>query len=138
MRREDLQARLWGRQEFGNFDRGINKVISRLREALGDDADHPSFIETLPRRGYRFIAPLERAQEPEPKSHSAPMNSVRAQVVPSHRIAAIVAAVLAIGLLALAMDKGGISGLFSAREIASIKVPSCSKHFGLSSAALFL
>jgi DNA-binding winged helix-turn-helix (wHTH) protein len=52
--REELQQRLWPAGTFVDFDRGLNKAINRLREALGDDADNPRFIETLPQRGYRF------------------------------------------------------------------------------------
>jgi len=59
--REDLQKRLWPSDVVVDFDRGLNKAINRLREALGDDADHPRFIETLPQRGYRFVAELESA-----------------------------------------------------------------------------
>lgn len=57
--REELQQRLWPAGTFVDFDRGLNKAINRLREALGDDADNPRFIETLPQRGYRFLAQVE-------------------------------------------------------------------------------
>src|SRR5580765_6298071 len=57
--REELQSRLWSADTFVDFDRGLNKAVNRLREALGDSAESPRFIETLPRRGYRFIAPVE-------------------------------------------------------------------------------
>src|SRR5262245_10912835 len=56
--REELTKRLWPAGTFVDFDRGLNKAMNHLREALGDSADHPQFIETLPRRGYRFIAPV--------------------------------------------------------------------------------
>ena len=56
--REDLQKKLWPADTFVDFDRGLNKAINRLREALGDSADSPRFIETLPKRGYRFIGTL--------------------------------------------------------------------------------
>jgi hypothetical protein len=62
MKRDDLQKRLWPSETFGDFDRGLNRAINRLREALGDDADNPRFIETLPQRGYRFIAQVEAAE----------------------------------------------------------------------------
>ena len=58
--REDLRRRLWPDDTFVEFDHSLNTAIGRLREALGDSADNPRFIETLPRRGYRFIAPVER------------------------------------------------------------------------------
>src|SRR4051812_33250937 len=54
--REELTSRLWPADTFVDFDRGLNKAINHLRDALGDSADHPQFIETLPRKGYRFIA----------------------------------------------------------------------------------
>jgi TolB-like protein len=53
--REDLQKRIWPSDTFVDFDHGINNAVKRLREALGDTAETPRFIETLPRRGYRFI-----------------------------------------------------------------------------------
>src|SRR5439155_8885877 len=53
--REELQHRLWASDTFVDFEHGLNKAINKLREALGDSPDNPCFIETLPRRGYRFI-----------------------------------------------------------------------------------
>jgi TolB-like protein len=58
--RDDLQAKVWPRGVVVDFERGINKAINRLREALGDSAQHPRFIETLPKRGYRFIAAVQQ------------------------------------------------------------------------------
>jgi Tol biopolymer transport system component/DNA-binding winged helix-turn-helix (wHTH) protein len=66
--REELQKQLWPADTFVDFERGLNRAINKLREALGDDADAPHFIETLPRRGYRFLAPLETAAPPEPET----------------------------------------------------------------------
>ena len=57
--REELRRRLWPADTFVDFDHGLNKAINKLREALGDDANKPRYIETLPRRGYRLIAPVE-------------------------------------------------------------------------------
>ena len=56
--REELRNRLWPADTFVDFDRGLNAAVKRLRDALGDSADSPVFIETLARRGYRFIAPV--------------------------------------------------------------------------------
>src|SRR5882672_6737426 len=56
--REDLQKRLWPADTFVDFEHSLNAAIKRLRAALGDSADSPRFVETLARRGYRFIAPL--------------------------------------------------------------------------------
>jgi DNA-binding winged helix-turn-helix (wHTH) protein len=57
--REELKAALWSADTFVDFDNGLNMAIKRLREVLADDADLPRFIETLPRRGYRFIAAVQ-------------------------------------------------------------------------------
>jgi DNA-binding winged helix-turn-helix (wHTH) protein len=57
--REELKATLWSADTFVDFDNGLNMAVKRLREVLADDAEHPIFIETLPRRGYRFIAPVQ-------------------------------------------------------------------------------
>jgi TolB-like protein/DNA-binding winged helix-turn-helix (wHTH) protein/Tfp pilus assembly protein PilF len=62
--RKELQERLWPGDTFVEFENGLNNAISRLRETLGDSADSPRFIETVPRRGYRFIAPVEAAEPP--------------------------------------------------------------------------
>lgn len=59
--REDLQRALWGGETFVDFEQGLNHAIRELRAALGDIAESPRFIQTLPRRGYRFIAPVETA-----------------------------------------------------------------------------
>jgi TolB-like protein/DNA-binding winged helix-turn-helix (wHTH) protein len=58
--REELQHRLWSGDTTTDFDRGLNKAISRLRDALRDDAANPRFIGTLPQRGYRWLEPVER------------------------------------------------------------------------------
>src|SRR5690348_4000525 len=59
--REELRNENWPADTFVDFDNSLNTAINKLREALGDSADNPRFIETLPRRGYRFIAPVSRA-----------------------------------------------------------------------------
>ena len=67
--REELTQRLWSSDVFVDFDHGLNKSIQKLRDALGDSADSPRYIETIPRVGYRFIAPVNngtRLQEQQP------------------------------------------------------------------------
>src|ERR1700733_10760870 len=54
--REHLRNRLWANESFGDFDQAVNIAIGKLRIALGDSADNPRYIETLPKHGYRFIA----------------------------------------------------------------------------------
>lgn len=56
--REELRARLWSPDTFVDFDHSLNSAIRRLRYALGDSAENPGFVETLGRRGYRFVAPV--------------------------------------------------------------------------------
>ncbi len=73
--REELRAKVWPADTFVDFDTGLNKAIRKIREALGDSADSPRFIETLPRRGYRFLAPVEAigaAAVPAPPAEAAP------------------------------------------------------------------
>jgi TolB-like protein/DNA-binding winged helix-turn-helix (wHTH) protein/Flp pilus assembly protein TadD len=80
--REELQKKLWPADTFVDFDQGLNKAINKLREALGDSAETPRFVETVARRGYRFLAevkPVERpvggkirtaaAPDPAPQTH---------------------------------------------------------------------
>jgi TolB-like protein/Flp pilus assembly protein TadD len=62
--REELRQRIWSSDTFVDFDHGINNAIKRLREALGDIAETPRFIETLPRRGYRFVGSLSEPAKP--------------------------------------------------------------------------
>jgi TolB-like protein/DNA-binding winged helix-turn-helix (wHTH) protein len=108
--REELQAQVWPAETFVDFDHGLHNSIARIREVLGDSAGTPRYIETLPRRGYRFIGTVERVgiEEPLPagpteplpsgSSPSDPSPSREASVVParSRPRAILVAASLAI------------------------------------------
>lgn len=60
--REELRQLLWGDHTFVDFKEGLNTCIKQVRETLGDDAVHPLYVETVPRQGYRFVAPVERAR----------------------------------------------------------------------------
>ena len=60
--REEIRSRLWSADTFVDFDHSLHNAIARIREVLGDSAEAPRYIETLPRRGYRFIAPVEEVQ----------------------------------------------------------------------------
>jgi DNA-binding winged helix-turn-helix (wHTH) protein len=64
--REELRQRLWSSDTFVDFDHGLNTAINQLRGALNDSATNPRFIQTLPRRGYRFIAPVAVATSGQP------------------------------------------------------------------------
>jgi Tol biopolymer transport system component/DNA-binding winged helix-turn-helix (wHTH) protein len=94
--REELQKRLWP-DTFVDFDHNLNSAINRIREVLQDSAENPQFVETLPRRGYRFIAPVERTGNGQPpiesaaKDTSSPLGKRQAVIL----IAAVTCALLA-------------------------------------------
>src|SRR4051812_43859537 len=69
--REELIARLWPKGVV-EFDTGLNTAVRKLRNALGDDAETPRYIETLPRKGYRFIARIEQPAVPPPRAIATP------------------------------------------------------------------
>ena len=77
--REELRSRLWPDESFGDFDQAVNIAIAKLRSALGDSAENPRYIETLPKRGYRFIADVSfvdaggRIRRPETASTDPPV-----------------------------------------------------------------
>jgi len=73
--REELRTRLWPADTFVDFDHGLNKAVNKLREALGDSADEPQFIETLSRRGYRFLGSINNEIELAP-NRSAAIDSI--------------------------------------------------------------
>ena len=76
--REELRTRVWTDESFGDFDQAVNIAIAKLRSALGDSAESPRFIETLPKRGYRFIADVSvvdadaRPKKPESMASDVP------------------------------------------------------------------
>src|ERR1700757_2666907 len=84
--REEIRQRLWPADTFVDFEHGLNTSIKRLRQALSDSATQPCYIETLPRVGYRFIAPVEKAQisshQPaSPKTSEAPISTLPAAIL---------------------------------------------------------
>lgn len=101
--REELANRIWSPGTFVDFDRGLNKTVNQLREALGDSVESPRFVETFPRKGYRFVAPVthEAGKLEEPSKE-------RAQRKPSLRpwILAVASAIVLVGTLAVAYFAG--------------------------------
>src|SRR6266436_2277655 len=81
--REELRSKLWSADTFVDFDHSLNAAIKRLRDALGESAEAPIFVETLARRGYRFIAPV--VQDAAPQSE-APDRVVPAGTAPSSAV----------------------------------------------------
>ena len=112
--REALVKRLWPAGTFVDFDRGLNKAINYLMEALGDSADQPRFIETFPRKGYRFIAPVthddqapqETRQESAPPQSSVSTTGVGTTKVRTWMLVAG-AVIVCLGIL-VAVNVGGI------------------------------
>jgi Tol biopolymer transport system component/DNA-binding winged helix-turn-helix (wHTH) protein len=93
--REEIQGRLWPDGTFVEFEHSIGTAIKKLRQALGDDADTPRYIETLPRRGFRFIAPVE-----SPAAEPAPLPPAKPRRVP---LPAIILCAVVIGAAAVSI-----------------------------------
>ncbi|PYQ51044.1 MAG: hypothetical protein DMF59_09100, partial [Acidobacteria bacterium] len=92
--RDELRQELWPADTFVDFDSGLNSAMKKLRDALGDSADQPTYIETLPRRGYRLIAPVR--EEPSPTTATV---SARPHV----RWAWVLAIIVVLALAGIAM-----------------------------------
>ena len=75
--RDELRSQIWSADTFGDFDNSLNTAINKLREALGDSSQSPRFIETLPRKGYRFIAPVTGGNGKESASNGADVGAAR-------------------------------------------------------------
>ena len=100
--REELQKKLWPENTFVDFDHSMNTAVTKLREALGDTADNPRFVETLARRGYRFIAPVVGAGfKPAP-------GQVRDLPLRRWRVALVAGALLAMVAVLLALNVAGL------------------------------
>ena len=95
--REELRASIWPADTFVDFETGLNTVIKRLRETLGDSAGTPTFIETIPRRGYRFVAPVATQPRGSPPLRLSEQVTSRAR----SRYLLWAASAIAIALLAL-------------------------------------
>src|SRR5215469_181202 len=101
--RQELADEVWGPKTFVDFEQGLNYAVRQVRTALEDDADHPRFLETLPKRGYRFIAPL---------SDTGAMEEMPPAIVPAHQKGHskfpwhLVAASLMVGAIAAALIVG--------------------------------
>jgi len=104
--REELRQKLWPADTFVDFDTGLNSAIKKLRDALSDSAEEPRYIETLPRRGYRFIAQVEKgepsgsAAEEIPAPHPSPALTSKTWNKRLILVGASVAALLAVAAIA--------------------------------------
>jgi eukaryotic-like serine/threonine-protein kinase len=93
--REELRSQIWSADTFVDFDNSLNTSINKLREALGDSAENPRFIETVPRRGYRFIAPVNGDERGRAGDHPRKFPGWKTSVVAG----TVVVAVVTVGLL---------------------------------------
>jgi TolB-like protein/DNA-binding winged helix-turn-helix (wHTH) protein/Tfp pilus assembly protein PilF len=129
--REDLRTQLWPEDTFVDFDHGLNNAVNRIREVLGDSANSPRYIETVPRRGYRFVAEVQTATEPKPPKNLTPQpgSSVTADTLPANvrglpartfRVAALVALGVVVLVAAILMIRRSFRP--SSTEIRSIVV----------------
>jgi TolB-like protein/DNA-binding winged helix-turn-helix (wHTH) protein/Flp pilus assembly protein TadD len=84
--REELRSRVWPSESFGDFDQALNIAIGKLRSALGDSADNPRFIETLPKRGYRFIADVSVVDTDARPKRQEPVAGDLPGTDPGHKI----------------------------------------------------
>ena len=98
--REELAEKVWGSETFVDFERGLNFAVRQIRATLGDDADQPRFLETLPKRGYRFVAPVTNGSSNG--TGGVPAEVAPPQERPRRWLVPLVAMVLAIPVLATA------------------------------------
>src|SRR5882724_2218424 len=123
--RDELRARLWPADTFVDFDHSLHNAVARLREALGEDANTPRFIETLPRRGYRFIGPVETSVSPPTAAPDTAQPNPPLPARPWGPFAPAILAVLAALAILFSLNVGGVrSKLFEkpALHIDSIAV----------------
>jgi DNA-binding winged helix-turn-helix (wHTH) protein len=98
--RDDLRVQLWGGETFVDFDQGLNSCIKEIRAVLGDSSDAPLYVETLPRRGYRFIAPTGRPPAARDEERGTPVERVgTARPAGPWRTRLVVAGAAAVALL---------------------------------------
>ncbi|MGO9083971.1 MAG: winged helix-turn-helix domain-containing protein, partial [Candidatus Sulfotelmatobacter sp.] len=108
--RDEIRQRLWTSDTFVDFDHSLNTAVKKLRQTLGDEADTPRYIETLPKRGYRFIGEVSREEPKEETPEPPPVAVVAAeriefpQPVKKKRLLRLrwIAAIAAVALLAFA------------------------------------
>ena len=124
--REELRSRVWANESFGDFDQAVNIAIAKLRSALGDSAENPRYIETLPKRGYRFIAEVAivdtdaptkrpesatgdlRGTEPGRQLQDAGLTvTTKPRLWPTRRVIFVLALVLSLAILAVWRFRSG-------------------------------
>jgi DNA-binding winged helix-turn-helix (wHTH) protein len=79
--REEIRQELWGADTFVDFEQGVNTAVKQIRDALKEDADRPLYLETVPKRGYRFIAPVDSGTDEDAAATPLPPQAPAAAVV---------------------------------------------------------
>jgi TolB-like protein/Tfp pilus assembly protein PilF len=120
--REELQTRIWSGNGFGDFDHNLHNAVARIREVLGDSPENPRYIETLPRRGYRYVGPIQDFQKTqlaaETGDHTAEPVSLIAPPKRKKSPILVLCAVLALGLVGLSLWLHAKAGGAPIRSIA--------------------
>jgi TolB-like protein/DNA-binding winged helix-turn-helix (wHTH) protein/Flp pilus assembly protein TadD len=143
--REELRSRVWPNESFGDFDQALNIAIGKLRSALGDSAENPRFIETLPKRGYRFIADVSvvdtdaRPKRQEPVAGDLPATdpghkiqgiglavSSQRRLLPTRWIIVAMALVLSLAILSVWLFRSRALGPTGIRSIAVLPLENLS------------
>jgi len=117
--REELRARLWPTDTFVDFDHGLNAAVNKLRDALSDSAEKPTYVETLPRRGYRFISAVDlpdslglKLAVPEmPASIDSPAVIAESQIPPRHRYRRVLVTALVLVVVSAVVFGFDLSGV---------------------------
>jgi TolB-like protein/DNA-binding winged helix-turn-helix (wHTH) protein/Tfp pilus assembly protein PilF len=123
--REELRSQIWSADTFVDFDHSLHNAIARIREALGDSAETPRYIETLPRRGYRFIAPVEREEAQVPPTSGESVRPGEVPVAPGlgkHRALVTTFLVLLVIAFAVWLARTGTHPTSAAPPLNSIAV----------------
>ncbi len=132
--RDDLREKIWPADTFVDFDHSVNTAVNKIREALGDSASSPRFVETLARRGYRFIAPVESAAEQDEGTRAgAPSTGAQGRSappvlhpephVPVPRRGVVRALFALIQVMYLIFYVSGLAHLHAAERVASSFLP---------------
>ena len=129
--REELQARIWPGNAFGDFDHNLHNAVARIREVLSDSPENPRYIETLPRRGYRYVGPVQDLQKPDSATeivdHTAQPVSVIAPQKRKMKFVFVLCVLLALGLVALSMWLHAKAGVAPIRSIAVLPLKNFSR-----------
>jgi cholera toxin transcriptional activator len=113
--RDEMRRRLWGQDTFVDFDHGLNTAVNRIRDALNDSASVPRFVETIPGKGYRFIAPVSSPTVENPVETSAPVTT--ADELPAASPALVRTLLLLVQAMYLAFYVGALANLQEIHDI---------------------